>query len=167
MLTPEDMSRLSRLLDEALAQPPQGREAWLAALPQDAAHLVEPLRNMLSRAADPRPLTLPRLGEWEGEDPTAVHAGDRIGPYRLIEEIGRGGMGSVWRAERADGSYQREVALKLPRLTWGTGLARLMAQERDIGAMLEHPNIARLYDAGVDARGWPYLALELVAGRPI
>jgi hypothetical protein len=76
-------------------------------------------------------------------------------------------MGSVWRAERADGSYQREVALKLPRLTWGEGLARLMAQERDIGAMLEHPNIARLYDAGIDTRGWPYLALELVAGLPI
>ena len=165
MLTPQDMSRLSRLLDEALALAPDGREAWLAGLPSDAAHLVQPLRHMLTRA--PGTLTLPRLGAWEGEDPSAVHAGDRIGPYRLIEEIGRGGMGSVWRAERADGSYQREVALKLPRLTWGDGLARLMAQERDIGAMLEHPNIARLYDAGIDARGWPYLALELVAGRPI
>lgn len=165
MLTPEDMSRLSRLLDEALALAPERREAWLAALPPEAAHLAAPLRDMLSRAPDP--LTLPRLGSWEGEDAAAVHAGDRIGPYRLIEEIGRGGMGSVWRAERADGSYQREVALKLPRLTWGDGLARLMAQERDIGAMLEHPNIARLYDAGIDARGWPYLALELVAGRPI
>ncbi|MBW8848184.1 MAG: serine/threonine protein kinase [Burkholderiales bacterium] len=167
MLTPQDMRMLSHLLDEALALAAERREAWLAALPPPQAHLAAPLREMLARAADPAPLTLPRLGAWEGEDPAAVHAGDRIGPYRLLEEIGHGGMGSVWRAERADGSYQREVALKLPRLTWGAGLARLMAQERDIGAMLEHPNIARLYDAGIDARGWPYLALELVAGQPI
>ncbi|WP_457445990.1 protein kinase domain-containing protein [Roseateles sp. P5_E4] len=165
MLTPADMSRLSRLLDQAQALAPESHEAWLAALPPDAAHLVAALRDML--ANPPGELTLPRLGAWEGEDPAAVHAGDRIGPYRLLEEIGRGGMGSVWRAERADGSYRREVALKLPRLTWGEGLARLMAQERDIGAMLEHPNIARLYDAGIDMRGWPYLALELVAGQPI
>ncbi len=171
MLSADHLIRLSRLLDEALALAPEQREAWLAALPPENAHLAEPLREMLAREAgltqDGRLRTLPRFGAWESEDAAAVQAGDRIGPYRLLEEIGRGGMGSVWRAERADGSYQREVALKLPRLTWGEGLARLMAQERDIGAMLEHPNIARLYDAGIDARGWPYLALELVAGRPI
>ncbi|MGM9480739.1 protein kinase domain-containing protein [Roseateles sp. NT4] len=171
MLSADHLIRLSRLLDEALALAPAQREAWLTTLPPENAHLAEPLREMLAREAgltqDGRLRTLPRFGAWESEDAAAVQAGDLIGPYRLLEEIGRGGMGSVWRAERADGSYQREVALKLPRLTWGEGLARLMAQERDIGAMLEHPNIARLYDAGIDARGWPYLALELVAGRPI
>jgi serine/threonine protein kinase len=76
-------------------------------------------------------------------------------------------MGSVWLAERADGSFKRQVALKLPRLAWGTGLAERMAREREIGALLEHPNIARLYDAGVDERGRPYLALEYIDGQPI
>lgn len=171
MLTPKDLTELSRLLDEVLALPADQREAWVFALPPELGHLRAPLREMLAReaglAADPQLRTLPRLAAWDGDDPASVSAGDRIGPYRLIEEIGRGGMGSVWRAERADGSFQREVALKLPRLSWGEGLARRMAQERDIGAMLEHPNIARLYDAGIDGRGWPYLALELVKGQAI
>jgi serine/threonine-protein kinase len=100
-------------------------------------------------------------------DESVAHQGDRIGPYRLITEIGRGGMGTVWLAERADGAYKRQVALKLPRLAWGAGLAERMAREREIGMLLEHPNIARLYDAGVDERGRPFLALEFVDGQPI
>ena len=62
---------------------------------------------------------------------------------------------------------KRQVALKLPRLCWARGLAERMARERDILASLEHPNIARLYDAGVDAQGRPFLALEYVEGQPI
>jgi len=76
-------------------------------------------------------------------------------------------MGTVWLAERSDGTLKRRVALKLPRLVWGAGLAERLARERDIGAMLEHPNIARLYDAGVDDKGRPYLALEYIDGQPI
>jgi len=76
-------------------------------------------------------------------------------------------MGVVWLAERFDGSLKRRVALKLPRLTWGAGMAERMARERDIDALLEHPNIARLYDAGVDSRGRPYLALEYIDGKPL
>src|ERR1700758_1863105 len=76
-------------------------------------------------------------------------------------------MGEVWLAERADGAFARRVALKLPRLAWGAGLARRMARERDILARLEHPHIARLYDAGVDEQGRPYLALEFIDGQPI
>jgi serine/threonine-protein kinase len=76
-------------------------------------------------------------------------------------------MGAVWLAERADGSLKRQVALKLPRASWSVGLAQRMARERDILASLEHPNIARLYDAGTDAQGRPFLALEYVEGQPI
>ena len=97
----------------------------------------------------------------------APQAGDRVGPYRLLHEIGRGGMGSVWLAERADGTFKRRVALKLPRLAWAAGLGKRMARERDIGALLEHPNIARLYDAGVDEHGRPYIAMEYIDGQPI
>jgi tetratricopeptide (TPR) repeat protein len=76
-------------------------------------------------------------------------------------------MGSVWLAQRADGNFKRQVALKLPRLAWGAGLAERMAREREIGALLEHPAIARMYDAGLDERGRPYLAFEYIDGQPI
>ena len=95
-------------------------------------------------------------------------AGQRIGPYRLIRELGRGGMGVVWLAARADGQHERQVALKMPlveNLNWL--LAARFARERNILASLEHPGIARLYDAGVDTETQPYIALEYVVGVPI
>ncbi len=70
-------------------------------------------------------------------------------------------------AERADGTFKRSVALKLPHVTWIGGLAERMARERDILATLEHPNIARLYDAGVDDLGRPFMAMEYVEGVTI
>ncbi|HPG61945.1 MAG TPA: protein kinase, partial [Casimicrobium sp.] len=98
-------------------------------------------------------------------------AGQHIGPYRLIRELGRGGMGVVWLAERADGQHTRQVALKMPlveNLNWL--LAARFARERNILASLEHPGIARLYDAGVDNHNHssqPYIAIEYVQGQPI
>src|SRR4051812_28012980 len=77
-------------------------------------------------------------------------------------------MGSVWLAERVDGKLNRQVAIKLPHLSWSMpDLAVRMAKERDILARLEHPNIARLYDADVTPFGQPYLVLEYVAGEPV
>ena len=77
-------------------------------------------------------------------------------------------MGTVWLAERTDGMIRRAVALKLPRGAWPRAeLIERMARERDILAALNHPHIARLYDAGVTSGGRPYLALEYVEGRPI
>jgi serine/threonine-protein kinase len=85
-----------------------------------------------------------------------------------VTPLGRGGMSSVWVAERADGLIKRRVALKLPHVSWASpDLAQRMTRERDILASLEHPGIARLYDAGVAEDGRPYLALELVDGKPI
>jgi eukaryotic-like serine/threonine-protein kinase len=76
-------------------------------------------------------------------------------------------MSSVWLAERTDGQLKRPVALKLPHLSWSGGWAERMARERDILATLVHPHIARLYDAGVDQAGRPWLALEIVEGQPL
>lgn len=98
---------------------------------------------------------------------SASEAGLLVGPYRLLRPIGEGGMGSVWLAERADGALKRTVALKRPHVAWVGTLAQRMAQERDILAALEHPNIARLYDAGITTDGRPYLALEYIEGAPI
>ncbi len=166
-LNPADIATVSRLLDEALALAPAEREPWLTALPPELQRHVGALRDMLAQEAqmgtDHSLEAMPKLAA----DEAVAHADDRVGPYRLLHEIGRGGMGSVWLAERADGAYKRQVALKLPRLAWGAGLAERMAREREIGMLLEHPNIARLYDAGVDERGRPFLALEFVDGQPI
>jgi serine/threonine protein kinase len=92
--------------------------------------------------------------------------GELVGPYRLIRLLGEGGMAEVWLAQRADGSIKREVALKLP-LLWRErqDLSSRFARERDILAALEHPHIARLYDAGVSPDGLPYLAMEYVRGE--
>ena len=120
---------------------------------------------MLQQAQSSDTSLLPRIPKTDDDAVAAV--GERVGPYVLVREIGRGGMGSVWLAERADGTYKRRVALKLPRLTWAAGLGKRMARERDIGALLEHPNIARLYDAGVDEHGRPFIAMEYIDGQPI
>jgi tetratricopeptide (TPR) repeat protein len=162
---PQDLVVLSRLLDEAMELPSGGLEAWLDALPAEHAHLAAQLRQVLG--ARTAATEFMQSAASLQTDVSVADTGDRVGPYRLIREIGRGGMGTVWLAERIDGSLKRNVALKLPRLAWGAGLAERMARERDIGALLEHPNIARLYDAGIDDHGRPFLALEYVDGVPL
>jgi eukaryotic-like serine/threonine-protein kinase len=91
-----------------------------------------------------------------------------VGAYRLVREIGRGGTGSVYLAERADGAFEQQVAIKILRRGVDTDdvLARFRA-ERQILASLNHPNIARLLDGGATDEGRPYLIMELVAGQPI
>ncbi|MFT3913058.1 MAG: serine/threonine-protein kinase [Anaeromyxobacteraceae bacterium] len=122
----------------------------------------------MTRNDAPWPETLPDGTSTAQEPGAASGVGDRVGPYVLLRELGRGGLGAVWLAERADGQLARRVALKLPR--WAAdpaGLHRRMARERDTLAAMEHPNIARLYDAGVDASGRPWLAMEYVDGEPL
>lgn len=95
-------------------------------------------------------------------------AGHRVGHYQLIEEIGSGGMGEVYRAVRADDEYRQEVAIKLVHT--GVDLrfvGRRLRTERQILAQLDHPNIARLLDGGSTAEGVPYIVMELIAGVPI
>jgi serine/threonine-protein kinase len=99
---------------------------------------------------------------------SGLGAGDLVGPYELVQLLGTGGMAEVWLARRADGAFKREVALKLPLLTRRRNdLEQRFAHERDILASLEHPNIARFYDAGVDADGLPYLSMEYVNGQAL
>ena len=98
----------------------------------------------------------------------ALQSGSVVGIYRLEREIGQGGMGEVWLAMREDGQLKRRVALKLPMLSARRNvLVQRFARERDILGSLAHPNIARLYDAGLAEDGQPYLALEYVEGQPI
>jgi serine/threonine protein kinase/tetratricopeptide (TPR) repeat protein len=97
-----------------------------------------------------------------------LRIGSRLGPYRLIELIGRGGMGEVYQAERADDHYDSRVAIKLVRVDHDASrVAWRFRSERQILAQLEHPNIARLIDGGATEEGVPYLVMELIAGQPI
>jgi len=91
-----------------------------------------------------------------------------IGPYRLIEEIGRGGMSRVYRAERADSHFEHEVAIKLLRIGLDTEAGRRRFElERQVLATLDHPNIARLLDGGLSEDDVPYLVMEYVDGKPL
>jgi serine/threonine-protein kinase len=163
---------ISALLDEALALSTPERAAWLEGLAGEQSLHREALRRLLSRQADVETddflNALPNLDLADAEPSTRwPAAGDKVGVYRLIEQIGRGGMGTVWLAERADGMMKRRLALKLPRAVWGDAFAERLGREREILASLEHEHIARLYDAGIDAQGRPFLAMEFVEGEAI
>ena len=111
--------------------------------------------------------TSPRLASASAPPPSSQFvAGMRVGPFALVHLLGRGGMGEVWLAEQADGRVERKVALKLPSLHRQGGIwEERFRRERDILAKLTHPNIARLFDAGVSDATQPYLAMELVEGE--
>jgi serine/threonine-protein kinase len=170
-----DLAALARLLDEGLDFPAgDARESWLDRLTSGDAHLRPVLQTLLNRydQADTAH-GLDSLPRFDSVLPTPREAfelapGTLIGPYRLIREIGHGGMSVVWLAMRTDEQLKREVALKLPLVALNRGrFARHFARERDILATLTHPQIARLYDAGISAEGQPYLAMEFIEGTPL
>lgn len=162
-----DLAALSHLLDEAIDLSGAETQVWLDRLPPEHRHLRQRLLTMLAQHASTVKESVLDKGPALSDAAAVGHRGEQIGPYVLLKEIGRGGMASVWLAERTDGLPKRRVALKLPRLAWDAGLAERMARERDIAARLTHPNIAELHDAGVDQQGRPYLAFEYVEGRHI
>lgn len=170
-LDADRLRRLNQLLEIGLSLPASQRAAWLASLPPEHQALVGPLKALLARAEvdtddflqQPAAVT---LDGWADADGLGPSPGDVIGPYRLQRELGTGGSASIWLAERHEGA-RRTVALKLPYMGWSPGIERRVARERDILAALEHPNIARLYEAGVTQEGRPWLAMEYVQGLPL
>ncbi len=175
-LSADQIGVLSRLLDQALPLDRDRRQQWLENLASEHQALLPALRQALLVDDDPALTaglfaTIPGAG-GATTAPTVLTSGlqpgQRVGPYQLVRELGAGGMAVVWLAQRADGAFRREVALKLPLLSrLRRDLAERFAREREILAQLEHPNIARLYDAGVAADGLPYLALEYVEGQSL
>src|SRR5437764_3293095 len=118
-------------------------------------------------AFDSADLLAPQSAGTEGPAPQQEAAGTRLGPYKLLQKIGEGGMGAVWMAEQQE-PLRRLVALKVIRvgLDSGQGVARFEA-ERQALALMDHPNIAKVHDGGTTASGRPYLVMELVKGTPI
>jgi len=174
-LTPERWQRVKELFDLALLQPVESRDVWLAGVSPEDPGLHEEVRGLL-RALDTEPdrferapLIPPPLDELSRErDALAVGPGGRVGSYRLVQELGRGGMGVVFEAHRDDDQYQKRVALKTISLGRDSELIlRRFRQERQILARLEHRNIAGLHDGGITPSGQPFFAMEFVAGQPI
>ena len=175
-MDPDRWRVIERVLDEALAHEP---EHWQAVLDETCSNdpelraEVESLLRQAGSAQDflaspPLAMAAAIVAESKPGAADANAAGRRVGAYRLIREIGRGGMSRVYLAERADGQFEQRVAVKLvrPGLDSELDQARFRV-ERQILAGLNHPDIARLFDGGVDGDGSPYLVLEYVEGKPI
>ncbi|CAN5471753.1 hypothetical protein BH10PSE17_BH10PSE17_02210 [soil metagenome] len=173
MQTVSDLRALNRLLDSALDVPVEQRTEWLAALAGEDATYRPLLEELLAldRAGPETHQFLATLPKLDGTTPGLapdLSEGDQIGTWSLVSLLGSGGMGTVWLARRHDGLLDRNVALKLPHAGWhDQGLQQRFAREKDILASLEHPAIARLYDAGFAADRRPWLAMEYVQGEPI
>jgi eukaryotic-like serine/threonine-protein kinase len=163
---PKYLPALLQMMDTWLDLAPEQRTEWLADVERTQPGLLPALQELLREPSASFLDTLPPFDTSGVSGP--LTPGTLAGPYRLERELGRGGMGVVWLATRADGAPDRRVALKFPLLySYDRTLELRFARERDILARLEDARIARLYDAGVTLQGQPYLALEYVDGEPI
>jgi eukaryotic-like serine/threonine-protein kinase len=179
-MSSERWQRLTQIVNDCLELPANTRDAHARALCADDQALhdeamrwineAEQTQGFLDEAASFEALTLrPDAGDISRRAESALEwTGKRLGPYRITEEIARGGMGSVFKAVRADDAYQQTVAIKVVRSHVATELiAQRFRAERQILANLEHPHIARLIDGGQSDDGTPYLVMEYIDGKPI
>jgi eukaryotic-like serine/threonine-protein kinase len=160
---PERWRRIKEVLDVSLRLAPAERPEYLARVCADDSDLREEVDSLIEAYEE--------AGDELETAPAAPRdplLGAMLGPYRLVDLIGSGGMGSVYRAERADDAYRKEVAIKVVRSGLDRNLmARHFRLERQIMASLEHPNIARLLDGGATADGAPYFVMEFIRGVPV
>jgi len=153
---------LQQILEEAQTLPPGEQLRFIRAACSDD--------NVAALAAEEEQLSRQGWFEATDADPGAAPdpAGQMIGPYRLERSLGRGGMGEVFLAERADDQFRQKVAIKLVRRgLLSRHIEGRLRQERQILASLDHPNIARLYDGGATADGTPYIVMEYIDGEPL
>jgi eukaryotic-like serine/threonine-protein kinase len=169
-VTPEQFKSMSGYLDQALELEEPERAQWLAALAESDPKMAALLASVLADCdlkgfseflAGSAPIPLDDIQH-------ATLIGRDVGPYIIEAELGRGGMGSVWRARRADGRFEGKVAIKFVHASWigRIGEQRFLTEGKLLGR-LDHPHIARLLDAGVLEATQPYLVLEYVDGAPI
>ncbi len=172
---PDRWERTEAVLDAALRASRADRDRVLDEMCENDVDLRHEVESLLAADADSggflntsaesfaSPFVVASAARESGD-----HAGNTVGRYRLMEEIGRGGMGAVWLARRADGQFEQQVALKLIKRGMDSDeILERFIRERQILARLEHPNIARLLDGGMSDDGRPYFAMELVTGKAI
>jgi eukaryotic-like serine/threonine-protein kinase len=167
-VTSERWQLLSARLDEYFGLEPAQRAAWLAALQQSDPVLSQELAGFISvedQAGFSQFLGSPA---FTIDEQLTTLVGRQVGAYVIDSELGRGGMGSVWRAHRADGLFEGLVAIKFVHAVWlGRDGEQRFRREGSLLGQLSHPNIARLLDAGFLNGKEPYLVLEFVDGEPI
>lgn len=169
-MQPDNWNKVKEVLDDVLSLPPSERITYLKSCnaTREVCAEVESLLAFEEASADLMQLSAVEFSQSfiDGHDDGLT--GQQVGPYKIVSEIGHGGMGAVYLAERADGKFSQRVALKLLKREMNTSaLRRRFEQEREILASLEHPNIARLLDAGTTDDKIPFFAMEYVEGRAI
>jgi eukaryotic-like serine/threonine-protein kinase len=161
--TTETFLRIEAIFNEALGVSAAARIELIASRCDGDAAMIAEVNQLLRACEEEEQATQSRRSE-----PDSAPQRKRIGPYQIDRLLGRGGMGAVYLAHRADGQFEQKVAIKLIDLPLATDLFReRFRQERQILAGLHHPYIARLLDGGVTANGDLYLAMEYVDGVPI
>jgi hypothetical protein len=169
---PNRWARVRVLFDAALALPAAAREAHVRASGESAG-VVDEVLSLLAHSTggqsfDPEFMAAPAELPPSDLAPSEAQPGLRLGAWELVEPLGVGGMGEVWRARRADGAYEGYAALKLlKRGMDSAAVLQRFAQERQALARLAHPHIARLFDAGLSPQGLPFFVMELVEGQTI
>ncbi|MGA3125868.1 MAG: protein kinase [Candidatus Korobacteraceae bacterium] len=163
----ELFQRVETIFQEALLTSEALRPALLQLMCKGDATLLEDVRSLL-KAHECEELATASCQSEAARSPESLPDQRRIGPYELDRLVGRGGMGAVYLAHRADGQFEQQVAIKLIDLPFVTSLFReRFRQERQILARLSHPNIARMLDGGVSEDGELYLVMEYADGLPI
>ena len=169
-MTDARWQEISTLLSAGLERPPAEREDYVRHRASDSA-IADEVLSLLQAASQTGKFDLLYAAlrpEEEGPAGDEPPMPARLGPFRVLRELGRGGMGAVYLAERADGQFEQTVALKVVRPDRGSDeLWERFVAERRILARLQHLNIARLLDGNVTAEGRPYLVMEYVAGVPL
>ncbi len=168
-MTPERFRQVRNIFEAALELSPERRHDYI----EEACRGDDELRSEVLRLLEAHDRTVtfldgaPSVPAKLRTDPRRM-VGRRLGPFEVLREIGRGGMGTVYLARRADKLFEQQVAIKVVTPdTAGAQVIERFHQEREILATLEHPNIARLYDGGSTEEGWPYFVMEYVDGKPI
>ncbi|MCG3162522.1 MAG: Serine/threonine-protein kinase PknD [Acidobacteria bacterium] len=162
----ERLQRIEELFHDVAELEPEARADFLNEVCADNDGLRAEIEALLQADAEAPEFIIASAPVITSRSSAPPQAGERIGQYRLLREIGRGGMGVVWLAERDDGRFDQRVAIKVIKRGMDTDeVSRRFARERRILAQLSHPNIARLLDGGETADGRPWFALEYVEGE--
>jgi serine/threonine protein kinase len=165
-MNPEQWRQARQIFEEALDREASVRAAFAREACQGNQRLFEEVASLLASYDKGDDTFLNPV--IEGVAITDRLEGRQLGPYRILHRLGQGGMGAVYMAERADDQFRRRVAVKLVRPGYDDGhLMRRFSNERQLLAVLDHPNIVKLLDAGLTEDGIPYFVMDYVEGQPI
>jgi non-specific serine/threonine protein kinase/serine/threonine-protein kinase len=167
-MTPERWARVTELFEQATQQPAAERLRWLDGVCDDAAVRAEVEAMLAAYDTDPEFLEQPTDAAGAMEEAVAdALVGRRLGAYRLVRQVGRGGMGVVYEAQRDDQEFDRRAAVKVLPVWRSASFGERFRFERRVLAGLDHPGIARLIDAGTTPDGVTYVVLEYIDGQPV